>query len=411
MPKVIPYKGVRPRKDKVNQVVSKSIENYSSNELKSILNNNPDSFLHILKPKHNENPVFLGKKRFPLVKESYLKFKKNDVFIQDKKPSFYIYQIKNPNQTFCGILAASSTEDYKNNKIKKHENTLHSRKNLFKEYLNAVRFNAEPVLLTYPDNSIIDEIIDESMKLSPEYKFSTTDGIMHTVWVLPDEEKISQIQKEFDKMNAFYIADGHHRCASSHLLAEELKSKTTNYTGNEAFNYFLSYLIPESNLKIFEFNRLIKDLNGLSKDEFLTEISHYFQIQNRGKKLYKPSKKHHFCMYLDRDFYSLYLKKSAYKISHALSELDPQILYETILAPILNIKNLRDDTRIMYIHDKNSIIKMKELIDEGKFTVAFGLVAVSVEEIKKIANKGLQMPPKSTYIEPKLLSALTIYEL
>lgn len=259
MPKIIPYKGVRPIKSRVSQIVSKSIENYSKNELKTILDGNPISFLHVLKPEHKNNQALTGKKRFSLVKENYLKFKNEGVLIQDKKPSFYIYKIKKQNQTFCGILAASSTHDYKNNRIKKHENTIHARKELFKEYLNTVRINSEPVLLTYPDNSFIDNVINKITLLPPEYKFSNSDKETHSVWVISEKEKIDELQKEFEKINAFYIADGHHRCASSYLLAEKLKSETPSYTGNEAFNYFLSYLIPESSLTISGFNRLVKD--------------------------------------------------------------------------------------------------------------------------------------------------------
>ena len=411
MPKVIPYKAIRPIKEKVNLIVSKSLDNYSKNQLKNILEENPISFLHILKSGYKKKQNVSTKKRYLSVLERYKNFKEQGYFIQDNKPSFYIYKIITKNYTFCGIFAGVSTDDYKNNAIKKHENTIHSRKTLFKKYLKTVRFNAEPVLLTYPDNTIINSIINEVTSEEPEYKFIIDEKVTHHLWKLSANEKIVQIQNEFAKIKALYIADGHHRCASSYLLAESLKAENSNHTGNEAYNYFMAYLIPESNLKIFEFNRLVKDLNGLSNEDFLSEVSQHFHIQNKGSKLFKPSKKHEFSMYLNGSFYSLTLNGSIYKFTDELSKLDVQILYLTILNPILKIKNLKNNTRIEYGHGKNNINEMKKLVDKRKFAVAFGLFPIEVEEIKKIADKDLQMPPKSTYIEPKLLSALTIYEL
>ena len=211
-------------------------------------------------------------------------------------------------------------------------------------------------------------------------------------------------------MKAVYIADGHHRTASSYLLAKELKAQNKNHTGNEAYNYFMSYLIPESDLQIYEFNRLIKDLNGLTKEEFLIQLNENFRIQNRGLQLYKPTKKHHFSMYLDGEFYSLYLRKTSFKIEDALTDLDAQLLYTTVLKPILGINDLRNDRRISYSHGRNDIFQVKQHVDDGDFKVAFGMVPATIEQVKRIADEGLKMPPKSTYIEPKLRSGLTIYE-
>ena len=215
---------------------------------------------------------------------------------------------------------------------------------------------------------------------------------------------------EFESIKTVYIADGHHRSASSYLLSQELKSENKNHKGNEPYNYFMTYLIPESELKIYEFNRLIKDLNGLSKESFLIKLDASFRIENRGSELYKPNNKHHFSMYLDGEFYSLYLRKNNYNFNTSLDTLDTQILYKTILEPILGIQDLRNDTRIDYSHGKNDLVKIKEKIDSGKFTVGFGLVPINVSELKAIADEGLTMPPKSTYIEPKLRSGVTIYE-
>jgi uncharacterized protein (DUF1015 family) len=211
-------------------------------------------------------------------------------------------------------------------------------------------------------------------------------------------------------MDKLYIADGHHRCASSYLLSNELKEENKNHKGNEHYNYFMSYLIPESDLMIYEFNRLVKDLNGLSKEEFLIMLDEHFRVEDRGIEYYKPSKKKHFSMYLDGKFYSLYLRKKRYKAHNALDNLDVQILYNTILNPILGIKDPRMDTRLSYSHGKNDLSHVSKLVNSGKFAVGFGLLPISTSELKKVADEGLTMPPKSTFIEPKLRSGITIYE-
>ena len=211
-------------------------------------------------------------------------------------------------------------------------------------------------------------------------------------------------------MNKLYIADGHHRSSSSHLLSKNLTSENPEHTGEEPYNYFMSYLIPESELKIYEFNRLIKDLNGLSKEEFLISLDELYRIENRGDIYYKPSKKHHFSMYLDGEYYSLYLRKEEYEINNSLDTLDVQILFDTILNPILGIKNLRNNDRIEYPHGNSDLAYLKSMIDSNEFAVGFSLLPVTTQELKNVADEGLTMPPKSTFIEPKLRSGITIYE-
>lgn len=211
-------------------------------------------------------------------------------------------------------------------------------------------------------------------------------------------------------MECMYIADGHHRSASSSLLAKESREANPNHSGEEPYNFFMSYLIAESKLKIYEFSRLVRDLNGMTKEEFLVQLDEWFRIENRGTEAYTPSKKHHFNMYLGGEFYSLYLRKTFYEFSDSLSSLDTYILYEKILKPLLGIEDLRKDSRIAYIHGKNDIVEMKSKIDSGEFAVGFGMLPLTIDELKKVADEGLTMPPKSTYIEPKLRSGLTIYE-
>src|SRR5690606_20391258 len=282
--------------------------------------------------------------------------------------------------------------------------TLEYREVIFKEYLKTVGFNAEAVLLTYPDNAELEATINLVMQSRPEYEFTTTYRDTHYLWNVDDETLLNKIIEIYSEMPALYIADGHHRSCSSYLLAKDLQKQNPNHTGDEAYNYFMSFLIPESDLKIYEFNRLIKDLNGLKKEEFLIKLDEYFRIENRGMEYYKPSKKHHFSMYLDGEFYSLYLRKSKYEISNALEALDRQILYTTILNPLLGIEDLRNDQRIEYSHGKKDLVYVKTVVDSGNFAVGFGLVPVTTNELKMIADEGLKMPPKSTYIEPKLRS-------
>jgi uncharacterized protein (DUF1015 family) len=227
---------------------------------------------------------------------------------------------------------------------------------------------------------------------------------------LEDSKTIATIKQQFEKMPTIYIADGHHRSASSYLLYKDEKQQNPEHTGLESYNHFMTFLIPESELRIHEFNRLIKDLNGLSKEEFLIQLDTIFRIENRGIMPYKPSKKHHFSMYLDGEFYSLYLRKTLYDFKTSLDALDAQILYNTILQPILGIDDLRNDVRISYINGKKDVINVKSAIDAGDYAVGFGMVPVAINEIKQIADDGLKMPPKSTFIEPKLRSGVTIYE-
>jgi len=281
---------------------------------------------------------------------------------------------------------------------------------LFASYLETVGFNAEPVLMTYPDNDIIAEIISKAMEKTPTAEFTTTDKVSHLLWKISSKETITDLQSAFKEVEALYIADGHHRSASSCLLAQNFKKKNSEHQGTEPYNYFMSYLIPESEIKIYEFNRMVKDLNGYTKEEFLMQLDAYFRIEDKGNEPYKPTKKHHFSMYLDGGFYSLFLRKKVYKFSDSLSTLDTQILFKTILDPILGILDLRNDKRIQYGYGKHNIIKMKDEIDSGNFAVGFSMVPITIDEIKNIADEGRVMPPKSTYIEPKLRSGLTIYE-
>jgi uncharacterized protein (DUF1015 family) len=409
--KIIPFKAVRPTRDKVSLLAARSYDSYTPAQVESRLRDNPFSFLHIVNPGYKYQKEISGEQRYNLVRNRYQEFKEEGIFIQDENPSFYIYKIVNRDGlVFNGIVAAASVQDYEDDVIRKHEDTLEYREVIFKEYLKTVGFNAEAVLLTYPDNDDLKAIIDSVMQNRPEYEFTTTYRDTHYLWNIDTPTHVKKIENIYKAMPTLYIADGHHRSASSYLLAKDLKEENPNHTGQEAYNFFMTYLIPESDLKIYEFNRLVKDLNGLGKEEFLIKLDEYFRIDNRGLEYYKPTQDHHFSMYLDGEFYSLYLRKNNYEINNALDALDTQILFVTILKPILGIEDPRNDQRIDYVHGKKDLAYVKTAVDSGDFAVGFGLLSVTTSELQKIADEGLKMPPKSTYIEPKLRSGVTIYE-
>ena len=405
-----PFKAVRASRDKVALVSSKSYETYTPAELGAKLDFNPYTFLHVVNPDYKYLQEVSTERRFQLVQNRYSDFKRNKIFNQDTIPAFYIYERIDANNTFCGIIGATSIDDYLNNVIKKHEGTIHKRERLFEKYLKIIGFNAEPVLLTFRDDETLEEIINQEKAKNPEYEFSTTDKMLHKLWVVSDENITQKITKAFAKIEALYIADGHHRTASSALLAKDLASENENHNGTEAYNYFMSYLIPESQLKISEFNRFVKDLNGLSVDEFLEKLSVHFVIHNRGQLIYFPDKKHHFSMYLNGEFYSLYLKENEYTFTDALSKLDSEILFRTVLEPILGVKDLTNNDRVGHSDNKKDVISIKTKVDSGVYTVGFSLTAVTIVELKEIADANLKMPPKTTYIQPKLRSGLTVYE-
>ncbi len=409
---VKPFRAVRPTRDKVALVTTRSYDIYTEKELKSILTSNPYSFLHILRPGFKFKKRVTGKKRFKMVYNRFIEFKENNIFTTDKEPIFYLHQKSYNNKTFWGIIALSSLADYKNDVIKKHEKTLKNREELFGNYLNVTGFNAEPVLITYPDNDLITSIYNKYKIRRSEYEFTTNKKRTHQLWLIESREDILAIEKEFDKMDSVYIADGHHRTASSLFLADKLnKEQSTSITDSISHNYFMSYLIPESILNISSFNRFITSLNNLSKEEFLMQLDARFRIENLGVNLYKPTKKHHFSMYFDGEFYKLYLRKTDYKISNSLEDLDSQILYKTILDPILGINDLTNDDRISYKPDVLNPTQIKNEVDSGKYEVGFGLFPISSDQLKLVADNRLTMPPKSTFIEPKLRTGLTIFEL
>ena len=413
MSKIIPFQAVRPTPDKVALVTCRNYDDYSPAELASWLDFNPYSFLHVINPAYVHSQKITLDKRFKGVALKYQDFKNEGIFLEDEKPAFFLYQIQTKSQSFTGIVAGTSIEDYKNNVIKKHEDTLQYRVELFKDYLQQTGFNTEPVLITYPDNLEINNWISEKKKEQPIYHFSTTNKEKHTLWKVDSETEINWLQKQFETIPELYIADGHHRSASAELLFDQNVALE-----NGKLNYFMSFLIAESNVKIYEFNRIVRDLNGNSKEDFLEKLSENFILISKEQELWKPQSKFEFGMYLDGSFYALFYKQgsiSNFKESankkEIIENLDAQILYDKVLQPILGIEDLRNDERIEYIPGKQSILTLKELVDEGEFEVGFMLYPSDISEIKSLADNNLIMPPKSTYIEPKFRSGLMVYEL
>ncbi len=408
MPKIIPFKAVRPTRDKVSLIASRSYDTYSKSERKARLDNNPYSFLHIVNPGYKYHKEISGEARYKLVRNRYLEFKEEGIFIQDQKPAFYVYKIVNrDNESFVGVIAAASILDYKNNLIKKHENTIKDREEIFKEYLKITGFNSEPVLLTHPDSAALTVICEAVMQQRAEYEFTTTYQDTHYLWPVFDHNTIQAIQNAYAKMSALYIADGHHRSSSSALLFDDLSQ---SQSAGESSNHFMVYIIPESHLRIHAFSRMIKDLNGKDKEQLLVELDSVFKIENRGNFYVKPARIHEFSMYLDGEFYLLSLRVQYRSFNNALENLDAQILYDLVLKPILNITNPRADVRLGYGKGKDDMLLVKQKVDKGLYAVGFGLFPATTQQIKDISDQGLTMPPKSTFIQPKLRSGITIYE-
>lgn len=404
MAEIIPFKAVRPAKDKVGLVTSRSYDEYTPAELASQLDYNPFSFLHILNPAFTHLQKFSAETRFKAVHTKYKEFKKEGIFKSEDKPVLFLYEIESRGHTFTGIVAGTSIADYRNNVIKKHEDTLAYRVEVFKDYLHHTGFNTEPVLLTYPENNTLEQWIADYKNHPKLYHFSTLNKEKHTVWCISDNADIAWLQQQFGAIGSLYIADGHHRSASAEMLYEQDKQ-----CGNANLGYFMSFLICENQLKIYEYNRVIHDLNGLSKDEFLSILSKEFDVQNRHLELWKPGKKHQYGMYLDGEFYTLELKQKFFTSVH--DALDAQVLYTKVLHPLLGIGDLRNDERIDYVPGTMPVTVIKQLIDEGSFKVGFMLYPAGIDEIKTLADNNQIMPPKSTYITPKFRSGLIIYEI
>ena len=402
MVKVRPFKAIRPARDKANLVASRSYLTYSETTIKEKLDHNPYTFLHIINPDYNTNRKATGIAKFKLVKERFKQFIREDILKRDEMDSFYIYQKQDQLNIYTGIIGASSVEDYLNNKIRKHEQTLTKRENMFCEYLETTGFNADPVLLAHEPNEEIKKILNKYTRNRSEYEFTTTNKSLHKLWVVNDLDDIETIINTLDKIEKVYIADGHHRCASSALLSKHKDS--------ESSSYFMSYLIEENQLNILNFNRLVRNLNGLTYKQLLEKIkTNYTVSYKKGIAAYSPILENEISMYLDGKWYSLIANEKRY--DSTTSSLDPSILSDNILRPILEIVDERTDHNISFLEGTIPLSTIKDKIDSGEYAAGFVLKPISISAIKRVADNNEIMPPKSTYVEPKLRSGLTIYPI
>lgn len=409
MTKIAPFKALRPVRDKVHLVATRPYYSYKKNVLKAKLEDNPFTFLRIINPefgtsvKTKPNSV----ERFNLVSEKYAEFIEEGILIKDQEAHLYVYRQTKDGHEFTGIVAGASVQEYEDDFIKKHEATLTSREAMFTNYLDIVGYNAEPVLLSYPHEQAIDDLLVKYTAARPEYEFTTTDRIKHELWILSVEDSASMI-KAFEKLPAAYIADGHHRSASSAGLKKHRQLKGTSQFPNE--DYFLAYFIDENRLKILEFNRLVKTLNNLTKDEFLKKLEESFVISALTGSS-KPSHEHQMTMCLEGKWFELTCKPNIIDENHPVKCLDAEILTQSVLTPILGIHDLKTDENIEFISGAESIESFEDKIVKGKFKVGFVLYPVSMDQVKKVADAQLIMPPKSTWVEPKMRSGLTIYNI
>ena len=399
---VRPFKAIRPTRDKANLVASRSYLSYSDETLKEKLEHNPFTFLHIINPDYKNKIKLKGIEKYQVVKQKFNDFVAKGFLKKEEEDSFYIYQQTHENHTFEGIIAATSVADYLNGNIKRHEHTLTEREEMFKSYLDTTSFNAEPVLLCHQENKEINAIIQRYKATRAEYEFATTNKAVHKLWLVNNSDDINTITNSFSTINELYIADGHHRSASSALLAQNSTKKNSPY--------FMSFLIDENQLNIINFNRLIKHTNGLTSDELIAEIEKSYTVIEKGSIPYSPNFTDEISMYIRGTWYSLVALPENIE-QDCVSKLDPAILSNNILAPILNITDEKTDENISFESGTTPLSIIANKIDSGEYEIAFILKPISISALKEVADNNRFMPPKSTYIEPKIRSGLTIYPL
>jgi uncharacterized protein (DUF1015 family) len=408
--KVSPFKAILPVKDKVHLVASRSYVSYTYKDLDSKLKENPFSFIHIINPefglskKSKPNSI----ERFKAVKKKYNEFVDKGIFEKHDSLSYYIYRQTQPNACFEGLIVAVSVDDYISDKIKKHEATLSEREAVFKNYLDVCDFNAEPVLLTHEFNNNLDSIIKQETAATPYFDFTTTDCIRHTFWAVNNAQDIQAITQIYSKIESFYIADGHHRSASSALLGIERKNRNAKHTGTEAYNFFMAYLIPENQLKIHPFHRLINIDTKLNEQEIFQALLKDFTIKKTDDAF--PQKAHQIGFHAASGNYLLEMKNVLPNQS-AVKQLDTYLLSEMILEPVFGISDLKTDKRVSFVGGAEANKKLLEMLKQKKCDYAFSLFPVEVNQMKAVADAGEIMPPKSTWIEPKLRSGFCIYQI
>lgn len=412
MSKLKPFKAVRPRRDLAHLVASRPVYTYKQNILEAKLEENPFTFIQIINPEYFEDesnrtePNTL--ERFEKVRSKYDEFVERGIFIQDSEESIYIYQQTKNEHHYLGVIAGASILEYNQDVIKKHEATLTSREEMFTNYLEIVGFNAEPVLLFHPDNLTVDTLLNEITSNRPEYEFTTTDQVKHELWIVQGKQMDAVLQA-YDAIQELYIADGHHRSASSSKLYDRLRSSKTEHSGLN-YAYCLSFIMSESRLHILPFNRLVKVDKNFDRAHFLKVLTESFEIHPL-EAASEPQKMHDIHYYDGKKWFQLITKPECIDRSKAVGVIDAELLTQLILAPLLTISDLKTDPRIGFTSGENGIAGLEQEIHKGRYDIGFALFPVTTEQLKAVADDQEIMPPKSTWVEPKLRSGLTIYKI
>lgn len=412
--KIKPFKGIRPPKDVVEQVQSRPYDVLNSEEARAEAQGNEKSLYHIIKPEI-DFPVGTDEhdpKVYEKAAENFKTFQDKGWLVQDDKEQYYIYAQTMDGKTQYGLVVCAYVEDYMTGKIKKHELTRRDKEEDRMKHVRVNNANIEPVFFAYPENGEIDALVAKYTAGQPEYDFTAAlDGFRHTFWVINDEADIRRITELFAAMPAMYIADGHHRSAAAALVGAEKAQQNPNHRGDEEYNYFMAVCFPANQLTIIDYNRVVKDLNGLSDEAFLDRLSKHFTVEKKGPEIFKPTRLHEFSLYLSGNWYSLTAKPGTYDDNDPIGVLDVTISSNLILDEILGIKDLRSDKRIDFVGGIRGLGELKKRVDSGEMKVALALYPVSMKQLTDIADTGNIMPPKTTWFEPKLRSGLVIHKL
>ncbi|MBD5259075.1 MAG: DUF1015 domain-containing protein [Barnesiella sp.] len=413
MAKIKPFRGVRPPKNMVTEVASRPYDVLNSEEARAEAEGNPKSLYHIIKPEIDFEPGTdeHDARVYDKAVDNFNAFQKNGWLVQDDEDKYYIYAQTMDGRTQYGFVIAANVEDYMTGKIKKHELTRRDKEEDRMKHVRVNNANIEPVFFAFPDNDVLQDIITKVTAGEPEYDFVAPDGFGHHFWVISDKAVIDTITAEFAKMPSLYIADGHHRTAAAALVGNEKAKNNPDHRGDEEYNYFLAVAFPASHLKIIDYNRVVKDLNGLTDEQFIERLKENFSVEDMGSEIYTPKCLHNFSLYLGGHWYSLTPNEGTYNDNDPIGCLDVTVSSDLILRDILGITDLRSDKRIDFVGGIRGLGELKRRVDSGEMKVALALYPVSMKQLIDIADTGNIMPPKTTWFEPKLRSGLVIHKL
>lgn len=413
MAKIKPFRGVRPPRQLVTEVASRPYDVLNSEEARAEAEGNPKSLYHIIKPEIDFAPGTdeHDPKVYDKAVENFNNFQQQGWLVQDDEDKYYIYAQTMDGRTQYGFVIAANVDDYMTGKIKKHELTRRDKEEDRMKHVRINNANIEPVFFAFPDNDVLQDIITKVTAGEPEYDFVAPDGFGHHFWVISDKATIQTITEEFAKMPSLYIADGHHRTAAAALVGNEKAKNNPGHRGDEEYNYFLAVAFPASHLKIIDYNRVVKDLNGLSEEQFIERLKENFDVVDMGTEIYRPARLHNFSLYLAGHWYSLTPHEGTYNDNDPIGCLDVTVSSDLILRDILGITDLRSDKRIDFVGGIRGLGELKQRVDSGEMKVALALYPVSMKQLIDIADTGNIMPPKTTWFEPKLRSGLVIHKL